>query len=281
MADRNIAMEIANALSRADSQSLAAIGFELLESLAEARATIAELRLTEEGRRAGQRQRSRDHRARNVTQRDERDERDTPLVSPFSPTPPITPSDPPQSVSQSSSVWAPAQEAALAKRLPTNAGRIALAAVLARCGEKLSVAAEIGMILDGGRPGVSQKPEHVELALCDYAANGLSDGRFNAIHFRRHVQRAAKPEPEPRIAAKQAVEDVAAVEAFDRALEIVRRYPARDTPADEVQALYADVRIKTALKAIGGLPGIRECKSEKLVWLKRDFVQAYQKQGAT
>lgn len=54
------------------------------------------------------------------------------------------------------------------------------------------------MILDGGRPNVSMKPEHMELALSDYAANGLSDGRFNAVHFRRHVQRAAQPDLQPK-----------------------------------------------------------------------------------
>ena len=41
MADRNIAMEIATALAKADSETLARIGFELLESLGKAQAAIA------------------------------------------------------------------------------------------------------------------------------------------------------------------------------------------------------------------------------------------------
>lgn len=188
-------MLIATALGKADTQTLGALAMELLVSLSKAEATIVALHDAEsrridaetlrlEAQRAADRGRQRRHReSRGVTVTD----RDVTVPSPFSPTPPFSP---PTSSSSSS-----AREAALANRLPTDAGRNALTAIMLRVADadRLAVLAEIGMILDGGRPSVPSKPETMELALCDYAANGLSDGRFNARHFRRHVQLAALP----------------------------------------------------------------------------------------
>lgn len=82
-------------------------------------------------------------------------------------------------------------EAEVAQRLPTDHGRNALSAVLAKCGNKLEVVAEIRMILDGGRPGCSTRPDAMELALCDFAAN---ESKWSNTLFRRYVQRAGKPE---------------------------------------------------------------------------------------
>lgn len=179
MTDRNYAMEITNAIQNADLQALAAIAIELVG-----------LVQRDEARRGRDRQRKRDipRKSRNSTESAEIAE-----SSPFSPTPPFTP--PTSSTSSSPRVfWTPIEEAKLAARLLTDPGRNALSAVLRRCEDKRAVAAEIGMILDGGRPNVSPRAEHMELALSDYASNGMTEGRFNAAHFRRHVQRAAKPE---------------------------------------------------------------------------------------
>lgn len=198
MSQMDYAMEIAQALARADAQTLAKIGIELLASLGKAEATLAEMRNADEERRRAARERTRRSRGGHVTSRDVTEghvtERDTP---PLSPTPPFPTPTSPSSSSPRARLWEPADEAALAARLPTTGGRLALAAVLNRCDDKASVAAEVRMILDGGRPNVSARPEHMELALSDYAANGLTDGRFNAAHFRRHVQRAAKGDPPP------------------------------------------------------------------------------------
>lgn len=181
-APRNYAMEIAQALAKADSQSLAVIGFELLESLGEARHAIASF----EARKARDRERKKRPIPRNSAPSTENVE-----SSPFSPTPPFSPPTSSTSSSASGRVWRPDDEARLARRLPSDAGRLALSAVLARCGDKVAVAAEVRMILDGGRPNVSAKPEHVELALCDYAANEM---RWASALFRTYVQRASKPQ---------------------------------------------------------------------------------------
>lgn len=184
MAPRNYAMEIASALARADAQTLAEIGFELLASLGRAETAIALQHAADEARR----QRDRDRKPVKHPRIPRNPQRSTESVESLNGSP--HPSFNPSSTASSS-----AREADLAKRLPTDAGRDALSAVLSRvvAVDRLSIAAEIGMILDGGRPGCSTKPEVMEMALMDYASNGLSDGRFNAQHFRRHVQTAAMP----------------------------------------------------------------------------------------
>jgi hypothetical protein len=190
MADRPTAMDILTAHRKADVDALADMAQGLLTSLAVADVKIQELRADQEERRKGQRERTRKSRLSRAVTLPDVTERDSPVS-------PHTPHLPPTSTSSSSArvlSWRPADETALAGRLPSEQGRVALAAVLFRCDDKRAVAAEIGMILDGGRPGVSNKPAHMELALSDYASNGLTDGKFNAVHFRRHVQRAAKPE---------------------------------------------------------------------------------------
>lgn len=69
-------------------------------------------------------------------------------------------------------------------------------------------------------------------------------------------------------------------EAFERALTLVRQFAPQNQPADLVRALYDDARVKAGLKAVGGLPAIRDCKPDKLVWLKKDFVEAYSRGAA-
>lgn len=187
MTTRNYAMEIATAFAKADSETLARIGYELLESLGEARANLAAF----EAERARAREYDRERKRR--VRRNPTESGGIPGPSPFSPTPPLNPTTSPSS-SSARVLWHPADEARLAERLPSDHGRNALTSILARCGDKASVVAEFRMILDGGRPGVSHRPEHLESALVDYAANGMTDGRFNAAHFRKHVQRAARPE---------------------------------------------------------------------------------------
>lgn len=182
MADRNYAMQIATALAKADAQTLAEIGFELLASLGDARRDLA----LHEARKARDRERKP---ARNPRiSRKSMSDAENAAPSPFSPTPPFNPTT--STASSPRETWRPDAEARLASRLPSNAGRIALAAVLVKCGDKVSVVAEIGMILDGGRPGTPHKPEFVELALCDYAAN---EPKWSSVAFRAYVLRASKP----------------------------------------------------------------------------------------
>ena len=96
-----------------------------------------------------------------------------------------------QQPSSSAPVWKPGLEARTAARLASDNDRVALTAILAKSESKSAVVAEIGMVLDGGRPNVSRDPAHVGLALCDYAAN---ESRWNNALFRSYVQRAARGE---------------------------------------------------------------------------------------
>ena len=189
---RNYARDIALALGKADAQSLGEIALELMASLSEARGAIARLEaanseLSEDlaRRREGERERKRRQRhapSQDVTGRHGTD-RDSPA---FSPTPPFSP---PASTALHRAKL-PDMENALALRLPSNAGRNALTTILRKCGDPVGVVAEIGMVLDGGRPGTPSNPATVELALCDYAAN---EARWSSVAFRAYVLRAAQP----------------------------------------------------------------------------------------
>jgi hypothetical protein len=126
------------------------------------------------------------------------------------------------------------------------------------------------MILDGGRPGTPHQPQFVELALCDYAANGMSDGRFNAIHFRCHVQRAAKPEREQAISPgdSRAGEWVAAIR------KLTKQIPGRNAyiPKNEVAAMGADVL--KAYESVGGADRFLATQGKDVGFLIRDFSNA-------
>lgn len=93
----------------------------------------------------------------------------------------------------------PIRENALAERLPTVAGRNALAAVLKSAGETSGIAEELEMLL-GGHRGQHVQPtlEQLDVALSDYVTNGMSDGRWNAAHFRGCIKRAMRPDDELR-----------------------------------------------------------------------------------
>lgn len=201
MADRPVvtAMQIANALSRADSQQLAEYGFALLESLTEARALVATYQEAENAQRreaeaiqAARRERDAERKRRvRGSPSDRRGvHRKTADSLDGSPDPSLNPTSTPSSPRESLA-WQPALEGRLAERLATDAGRNALTTILAKGGNKTAIVCEVGMVLDGGRPGVSRKPEDVELALCDYAAN---EERWNNALFRAYVQRAARGE---------------------------------------------------------------------------------------
>lgn len=87
----------------------------------------------------------------------------------------------------------PIEEQRLAERLPTDAGRLALDAVLKAANSRAGVISSIVAMLDGMHPP-AVKPEHMDVALSDYVAQGLSAGRFNAQHFRSFTRTAARPE---------------------------------------------------------------------------------------
>lgn len=188
MTERNIAMEIAQAFAKADAQSLASLGYELLASLGEARATIAELRGAAAAKRDYDREYQRGRRKNRTTSYESDEKSDSPA---FSPGPPFSPPTSTASTTARGVVWRPAMEAELARRLPSTPGKVALTAVLAKCANKTEAAAEIGMVLDGGRAGCSTKPEVTELALADYAAN---EDRWSSALYRGYVQRASRPD---------------------------------------------------------------------------------------
>lgn len=101
---------------------------------------------------------------------------------------------------KASSVWQPALEQALANRLTTDPGRIALTAVLATADDvgKRGVVAEITALLDGQRGAhLRPTPAQMDQVLSDYTANGMSNGKFNAAHFRKHVERAMRAPAAP------------------------------------------------------------------------------------
>lgn len=80
-------------------------------------------------------------------------------------------------------------EAALLQRLPTDAGRGALIAVLAAANNRLGVALEFQAMLNGMHPPTVE-PEIMDAALRDYVVNGQTNGTFNATHFRGYIRRA-------------------------------------------------------------------------------------------
>lgn len=101
-----------------------------------------------------------------------------------------------------SSVWQPALEAQVAAKLTTDSGRNALTVLLQTVtGDvgKRGVVAEIEAMLGGMRGAhLRPTPDQMDQALSDYVANGMSTGKFNALHFRKHVERAMKaPPPAP------------------------------------------------------------------------------------
>lgn len=104
--------------------------------------------------------------------------------------------------------WTPGAEADLAAKLTTDAGRTALAAVLhvasKNGGTKAGVVGEIAACLEGAR-GKHHTPTlaQLDVALSDYATNGLSSGAWNAAHFRACVRRAVE-EPEHTASAADA-----------------------------------------------------------------------------
>lgn len=81
----------------------------------------------------------------------------------------------------------------LADRLTSEAGRTALASVLATAEITTGITAAINAMLDGMHPPKVQ-PDVMDRALIDYVANGMSSGRFNARHFRSFALRAAEPQ---------------------------------------------------------------------------------------
>lgn len=104
--------------------------------------------------------------------------------------------------------WETEAERTLAESLPTNVGRSALALVLLvvakNAGMRIGVTGEIEACMSGHR-GAPYKATAAQLdvALSDYATNGLSSGRWNADHFRACIRRAVandQPATGPTIA---------------------------------------------------------------------------------
>jgi hypothetical protein len=87
-------------------------------------------------------------------------------------------------------------EARLSERLTTDAGRAALAALLAASESKVGVVMGLHALLDGMHPPMVASSD-MDAALIDYVANGMSSGHFNAKHFRHFTRRAALPDDAP------------------------------------------------------------------------------------
>lgn len=81
--------------------------------------------------------------------------------------------------------------------LPSDAGRRALFAVWQSAGaasSRAAVLSELNALLSGHRGKQHHcTAVHLDVALSDYASNGMSTGRWNAQHFRACVRRAMQP----------------------------------------------------------------------------------------
>lgn len=97
--------------------------------------------------------------------------------------------------SSSPPAWQPVHEQRLAERLTTPAGRNALATILQTAGTKAGIVEELEMLLDGHR-GAQWRPlpDQLDVALSEYVTNGMSDGRWNAAHFKACLKRAMQPD---------------------------------------------------------------------------------------
>src|SRR5687767_9870729 len=112
-------MDILTALGKADAQSLAAMGLELLASLSKAEATIEELRRADDARRAAEadrlaRDRERKRRRVHGNPRKSTEFDGSVGPSPFSPTPPLTPTSS-SSSSSPRAIWMPIAEQRIAE----------------------------------------------------------------------------------------------------------------------------------------------------------------------
>lgn len=98
-----------------------------------------------------------------------------------------------------SAAWQPAQEAWLAKRLTTDAGRVALTSILQTAQAdvgKTAIVQEIILMLNGERGStVRATPSQMDQALSEYVSNGMSSGRWNAKHFAACVRSTMRAEP--------------------------------------------------------------------------------------
>lgn len=94
--------------------------------------------------------------------------------------------------------WQPIAEQRLAERLPTEAGRRALTVILAAPeASKAGIVSMLTAVLEGMHGTAS--PEAMESALIEYAAGGLTNGRWNSRHFGGFLRTAKQP-PRPETA---------------------------------------------------------------------------------
>lgn len=119
--------------------------------------------------------------------------------------------------------WQPIREHRVAQRLVSEAGRVALAAMLARCGEKAGITGEIEACVEGMR-GAHYKAtwEQVDVAVCDYAGKYLDEKGWEPTLFRGCVRRAMRP-PEPDVVPIR--RGGVGQRSHDNALEALKDFP--------------------------------------------------------
>lgn len=163
-------------------------------------------------------------------------------------------------------------ESQLAAKLPTDADRLALAAIVARATSRAACLASLDAMLTGNDPAVRQPTlPQFGAALRDYAGN---TGQWNAAHFRGYLKRAALPvDPEPKLVQGAARGSLMFAKILELAEERVvpGQAPGRFIKRDRVALLGADVL--RAYEAVGGSEKFLTTPKDKRSFLMRDFAK--------
>lgn len=174
--------------------------------------------------------------------------------------------------------WRPVLESKLADRLPSDAARNALAAILFKAKGRLAWAAELTAMLDQMGGHVPATPDQLAEALSEYAANGI-EGTPNLAHFKAFVERVVtRPTRKPAAPPSAKQEAGRAALVFGKIKGLIRetQQPGqairRFIPRKEIEALGADV--VSAYDAIGGAERVLGASGDQLGFVVRDFTNA-------
>lgn len=183
------------------------------------------------------------------------------------------------SVPDKPKTWRPALETVLADRLPSDQGRIALAAVLHLAPNRLAWVAELGAMLEAMGGHVPASPEQLEEALREFvSARTPTDPPPSLAHFKAFVERiVTRPTRKPaRPEGRQDAGRAALVFGQIKGLIRESRQPGQSVnrfiPRREIEALGDDV--VAAYDAIGGAERVLGASGDQLGFVIRDFTNA-------
>jgi hypothetical protein len=257
----DIASRIAAAAG--DAERLLVIAIELANENANLAGHAAALEHAEVVRKDAQAERKRRQRhgqSRDVTGQSVTSQ-DVPATVPPSPSssfpePHITPSSPPSAATSAAAADELDAVAALLARIP-DAARPAWAATI--------------RVAEEGMHGPALTRTQIDTACRDYLGNGnLAKASPSMRHFRAYLADVARPEAE-KSTPRSGEQD--AERAWQEVLAMIPAWQRREVTAETHAAL--PVRTRRGLSAIGGFLAIQGTASDRIVWLKKEFVAAY------